>query len=161
MRIKIFGLGRIILSAALFWNISQNAVAADMSALNFNGDLIGKVIPDGSVINFNNELVGHITADGFVLNEDNSLAGGIVPQGIAISYNNSILGKVNNDGSVTSINDNLVGKVLPNGLVVMIIMMYWELWFLPGWFTMMLAILSEEFPVTGVFIILREKIRGS
>lgn len=118
MRIKIFGLGRIILSAALFWNISQNAVAADMSALNFNGDLIGKVIPDGSVINFNNELVGHITADGFVLNEDNSLAGGIVPQGIAISYNNSILGKVNNDGSVTSINDNLVGKVLPNGLVV-------------------------------------------
>lgn len=41
LRIKIFGLGRIILSAALFWNISQNAVAADMSALNFNGDLIG------------------------------------------------------------------------------------------------------------------------
>lgn len=86
LRIKIFGLGRIILSAALFWNISQNAVAADMSALNFNGDLIGKVIPDGSVINFNNELVGHITADGFVLNEDNSLAGGTVIISVMASF---------------------------------------------------------------------------
>ena len=44
---KIFGLGRIILSAALFWNISQNAVAADMSALNFNGDLNAQISSSG------------------------------------------------------------------------------------------------------------------
>ncbi len=118
MRINISKLSRIILSGIVFVGISFSALAADISALNFNGDVLGKVIPDGSVINFDNELIGHITADGFVVNDDNDLIGGIVPQGIAISYNNSILGKVNNDGTVTTINDNLVGKVLPNGLVV-------------------------------------------
>jgi len=99
-------------------NICSYAEAADISALNFYGDLLGKVIPDGSVVNADNELIGRITADGFVLDNQNELVGGIVPNGIAVSYNNSILGKVNNDGSVTSLNDNLVGKVLPNGLVV-------------------------------------------
>lgn len=98
--------------------ISMKTMAADISALNFNGDLIGKVIPDGSVINSDNELVGYITADGFAYDNENNLIGGVVPQGIAISYNNSILGKINNDGSVTSINDRLIGKVLPNGLIV-------------------------------------------
>lgn len=98
------------------------AYAADISALDFNGNVLGKVIPDGSVINFDNdtvgEVIGHITADGLVLNNEEDVIGGIVPQGIAISINNTVLGKVNNDGSVTSINDSLVGKVLPNGLVV-------------------------------------------
>ena len=93
-------------------------IAADMSALDFQGDLIGKVIPDGSVINFDNELIGRITADGLVVNNDNDLIGGVVPTGIAISADNNVLGKVNNDGSVTAINDSLIGKVLPNGLVV-------------------------------------------
>jgi len=97
---------------------ADHAYAADISALDFNGDLLGKVIPDGSVINFDNELIGHITADGLVLNNENELVGGIVPQGTVISVDNTILGKVNNDGSVTSVNDNLIGKVLPNGLVV-------------------------------------------
>ncbi len=111
-------LSKIIRLIVLFVAISLRAMAADISALNFNGDLIGKVIPDGSVINSNNELIGYITADGFVYDNENNLIGGVVPQGIAISYNNSILGKINNDGSVTSANDSLIGKVLPNGLVV-------------------------------------------
>ncbi len=102
----------------LLWGLSTKVWAADISALNFNGDLIGKVIPDGAVVNFNNELIGHITADGLVYDDRNDIIGGIVPQGIAISYDNSILGKVGNDGSVTADNDALVGKVLPNGLVV-------------------------------------------
>lgn len=96
--------------------------AADISALDFNGDVIGKVIPDGSVINFDNdsmgEIIGHITADGFVVNEADELIGGIVPKGIVVSINNNIIGKVNGDGSVTAANDSLVGKVLPSGLVV-------------------------------------------
>lgn len=98
--------------------ISSSVQAADISAIDFNGNLIGKVIPDGSVVDFNNELIGHITADGYTVNEENVLIGGIVPQGTAISYNNRILGKVNNDGSVTSANDEYLGKVLPDGLVV-------------------------------------------
>lgn len=102
----------------VFVIFTTNANAADISALDFNGVVLGKVIPDGSVINYNNELIGNITADGFVIDDKNVLIGGIVPQGIAISNNNTILGKVNNDGSVTASNDDLVGKVLPNGLVV-------------------------------------------
>lgn len=97
---------------------SISAYAADMSALDFYGDLIGKVIPDGSVVNAQNELVGHITADGFVVDDENNLLGGVVPQGVAVSVNNTVLGKINNDGTVTTANDSIVGKVLPNGLVV-------------------------------------------
>ena len=97
---------------------SASVYATDMSALDYNGDLLGKVIPDGSVINAQNELIGHITADGSVVDDNNNLIGGVVPQGIAISVNNTVLGKVNNDGSVTTADDSLIGKVLPNGLVV-------------------------------------------
>ena len=117
MRVKISNISRIFLALGILFSC-ETAQAADISALDFNGDLLGKVIPDGSVINFDNELIGHITADGFVLNDDKDLIGGVVPQGIAISVDNSILGKINNDGSVTSINDSLMGKILPNGLVV-------------------------------------------
>lgn len=115
---NIIRLSKILKLTFLCVVIGLKAMAADISALNFNGDLIGKVIPDGAIINSNNEVVGYITADGFAYDNENNLIGGVVPQGIAISYNNSILGKINNDGSVTSINDNLIGKVLPNGLVV-------------------------------------------
>lgn len=117
MQIKISNICRVFLALGVLLSC-KTAQAADISALDFNGDLLGKVIPDGSVINFDNELIGHITADGFVLDDNNDLIGGVVPQGIAISVDNSILGKVNNDGSVTSVNDSLMGKILPNGLVV-------------------------------------------
>lgn len=118
MRMKASTIGQMVAALILMFSISIKAYAADMSALDFNGDLLGKVIPDGSVINFENELIGRITADGFVIDTDNELIGGIVPTGIVISADNNILGKVNNDGSVTASNDSLVGKVLPSGLVV-------------------------------------------
>lgn len=118
LQVKISKLKHFILSAFLLLGLSGTVEAADISAIDFNGNLIGKVIPDGSVVDFDNELIGHITADGFTVNEDNVLIGGIVPQGIAISYNNSVLGKVNNDGTVTSVNDDYLGKALPDGLVV-------------------------------------------
>ena len=96
--------------------------AMDIGALDFNGDIIGKVIPDGSVINFDNEsmgeIIGHITADGFVLNDEEDIIGGIVPRGVVISVNNNVIGKVNDDGSITAANDSFIGKVLPNGLAV-------------------------------------------
>ncbi|MBQ8750866.1 MAG: TrbI/VirB10 family protein [Alphaproteobacteria bacterium] len=118
MYINILKLKKVILSISLIVCVNFNVYAADISAIDFNGDLLGKVIPDGGVINFNNELVGHITADGYIVDDNNMLIGGIVPQGIAISNTNKILGKVNNDGTVTEELDNLVGKVLPQGLVV-------------------------------------------
>ena len=84
MRIKISNISQVLLALGILFSV-KTAEAADISALDFNGDLLGKVIPDGSVINFDNELIGHITADGFVLNDDKDLIGGVVPQGIAIS----------------------------------------------------------------------------
>lgn len=111
-------INQLMLALMLVMMSPVSAFAVDMSALDFYGDLIGKVIPDGSVVNAENELVGHITADGYVVDEENNLLGGVVPQGVAVSVNNSILGKTNNDGTVTTANDSIVGKVLPNGLVV-------------------------------------------
>lgn len=118
MYFKISKLNKVILSFIFTINVIFNANATDISALSFNGDLLGKVIPDGAVINADNEIIGHITADGYVINDKKDVIGGIVPQGVAISYNNSILGKVNNDGTVTAENDTLIGKVLPQGIVV-------------------------------------------
>lgn len=96
-----------------------NSVAAqEITAINFNGNVIGKVIPDGKVVGFDNSLVGNITADSFVIDFDGNLIGGIVPQGIAIGNDSKPLGKVGNDGSVRMASGQVVGRVLPSGLVV-------------------------------------------
>ena len=39
------------------------AQAQEITAVDFNGDLIGKVIPDGKVVSFDNQLIGNVTAD--------------------------------------------------------------------------------------------------
>lgn len=113
---------KIIAILFLLLCTTQSALAVDISALDFNGDVLGKVIPDGSVVNFDNEamgeIIGHITADGFVLNNEDELIGGIAPRGVVVSVSNNIIGKVNGDGSITSANDSFVGKVLPSGLAV-------------------------------------------
>ncbi len=108
----------MILSLMFLLSFSLQSQASDISAIDFNGDLIGKVVPDGNVINFNNELIGYITPDGYVFDGKDELIGGVVPQGVVISNKNTVLGKVNNDGSVVSMTNSLVGKVLPSGLVV-------------------------------------------
>ena len=94
------------------------ASAQEITAIDFNGDLIGKVIPDGKVVSFENQLIGNITADSLIVNFEGSLIGGVVPKGIAIGNDNKLLGKVSNDGSVRLASGKIVGKVLPNGLVV-------------------------------------------
>lgn len=94
------------------------AYAQEITAIDFNGDLIGKVIPDGKVVSFENQLIGNITADSLIIDSDGVLIGGVVPKGIAIGNDNRLLGKVNNDGTVRLATGKIVGKVLPNGLVV-------------------------------------------
>lgn len=90
----------------------------EITAIDFNGDLIGKVIPDGKVVSFDNQLIGNINADSLIVDFKGELIGGIVPQGIAIGNDNKFLGKVNNDGTVRLPSGKVVGKTLPNGLVV-------------------------------------------
>ncbi len=92
--------------------------AQEITAIDFNGDLIGKVIPDGTVISFDNAILGNVTADSFIVNTKGELIGGVIPQGIAIGNDNKLLGRVNNDGSVRLPSGKIVGKVLPNALVV-------------------------------------------
>ena len=95
-----------------------NAQAQEITAVDFNGDLIGKVIPDGKVVSFDNQLIGNVTADSLILDFDGAIIGGVVPQGIAIGNDNKPLGKVNNDGSVRLPSGKIIAKVLPNGLVL-------------------------------------------
>lgn len=94
------------------------ARAQEITAIDFNGDLIGKVIPDGKVVSFENQLIGNITADSLIVDFDGKLIGGVVPRGIAIGNDNRMLGKVNNDGTVRLSTGKIIGKALPNGLVV-------------------------------------------
>ena len=94
------------------------SAAIQITAIDFHGDLIGKVIPDGKVVSLDNQLIGNVTADSLIVNFDGELIGGVIPQGIAIGNDNKLLGKVSNDGSVRLASGKIVGKVLPNGLVV-------------------------------------------
>ena len=103
--------GLLLLSAAAVF-------AQEITAVDFNGDLIGKVIPDGKVVSFDNQLIGNVTADSCITDFDGNIIGGVVPQGIAIGNDNKPLGKVNNDGSVRLASGKIIAKVLPNGLVI-------------------------------------------
>lgn len=111
--IKNFWIAFIALFACM-----ENAYAQEITAIDFNGDLIGKVIPDGKVVSFDNRLIGNITADSLILDSAGKLIGGVVPQGVAIGNDNRLLGKVSNDGTVRLSTGKIIGKALPNGLVV-------------------------------------------
>lgn len=96
----------------------KSALAVEITAIDFNGDLIGKVIPNGQVVSYDNQLIGNVTADSLIVDFNGKLIGGVVPQGIAVGNDNKVLGKVNNDGSVRVASGKIIGKVLPNGLVI-------------------------------------------
>lgn len=104
--------------AFIFISCFGIAQAQEITAIDFNGDLIGKVIPDGKVVSFENQLIGNITADSLIVDFKGKLIGGVIPRGIAIGNDNRMLGKVSNDGTVRLSTGKIVGKVLPNGLVV-------------------------------------------
>ena len=55
------------------------AAAIEITAIDFNGDLIGKVIPDGKVVSLDNQLIGNVTADSLIVNFDGELIGGVIP----------------------------------------------------------------------------------
>lgn len=98
--------------------VCTDAFAQEITAINFNGDPLGKVIPDGKVVSFDNRLLGNVTADSLIVDAKGQLIGGVVPQGVAIGNDARFLGKVGNDGSVRSASGQVIGKSLPNGLVV-------------------------------------------
>ncbi len=109
---------QIFCGALLLCGFTASVSAQEITAIDFNGSLLGKVIPDGKVVGFDNQLIGNVTADSLILNFDGKLIGGVVPQGVAIGNDAKLLGKVNNDGSVRLASGQVIGRVLPNGLVI-------------------------------------------
>lgn len=108
---KFFGLLAII-------GVSQNAGAAEITAVDFYGKVLGQVISTGMVVGPSGENIGSITADSFVVNGSGEIIGGVIPQGIVIGNDNKLLGKIYGDGIVRSFTGKDLGKALPNGLVV-------------------------------------------
>lgn len=114
---RLFFLSGLTVGFAML-SLCPSAQAQEITAINFNGEPLGKVIPDGKVVSFDNRLLGNVTADSLIINADGQLIGGVVPQGVAIGNDARFLGKVGNDGSVRSASGQVIGKSLPNGLVV-------------------------------------------
>ncbi len=108
---------QVFLFASVFCLIS-GAWAQDITAIDFTGSMIGKVIPDGTAVNLQNEIMGQLTADGWILDSKGDIVGGIVPQGFVVGNDQKYLGKVSGDGSVRLPSGKIAGHVLPNGLVV-------------------------------------------
>lgn len=107
----------LILGISFCWGKSANS--AEITAVDFNGEVIGQVISTGMVISKNGEnIIGYITADSLIVNEDGEIIGGVVPQGVAIGEDNRPLGKINSDGIVRSNTGKPLGRALPNGLVL-------------------------------------------
>ena len=96
----------------------MTAKAQDITAIDFKGDAIGKVIPDGTAVNFDYKIMGKLTADGFIMSNKGVVLGGVLPQGFAVSNDQKYLGKVSSDGTVRLPSGKVAGKVLPSGLVV-------------------------------------------
>ena len=118
-RIKtIFKTALFLITAQVCTVFAFSALAQEITAINFDGEILGKVIPDGKVVGADNKLIGNVTADSFIVGFDGKLVGGVIPQGIAVGNDARLLGKVNNDGSVRSASGQVLGRVLPNGLVV-------------------------------------------
>ena len=115
MRISQY-IRKILLLAALL--LPFEAQAAEITAIDFSGNVIGQVISTGLVISPDGANIGMITADSLIVNQSGNVIGGVVPQGIAIGMDNRLLGKIHNDGVVRSLSGRTVGKVLPNGLVL-------------------------------------------
>ncbi len=110
---------RVFLAILLLTLVTvKEAFSNEITAINFNGDIIGKVIPDGTVIGLKNDILGNVTADSFIVNSKGKIIGGVVPQGVVIGNDNKLLGKVNNDGTVRLPTGKIIGKTLPNSLVV-------------------------------------------
>lgn len=96
----------------------SEASATEITAIDFNGKVIGQVISTGMVINGDGQHIGTITADSLILNAQGEVIGGVVPQGIAIGNDNRFLGKIYNDGFVRTIGGKTLGTALPSGLVI-------------------------------------------
>lgn len=109
---------RILALSVLMLILPIQTYAQEITAIDFNGNAIGKVISDGKVISFENKIIGNVTADSLIIDGKGKIIGGVVPQGVAVGNDAKLLGKVSSDGSIRSASGQIVGRALPNGFVV-------------------------------------------
>ena len=98
-------------------DIIDNYVVADQ-IIDFNGNVIGAVMPGGDVIATNNLKMGHVLQDGKVVNQNGQLVGEVVRADIVISNDDKVVGFVAFDGTVRSPDNQRTGRMLSDGLVV-------------------------------------------
>lgn len=115
-------MNKLVKHLLLFFGVNliliQASFAAEITAIDFNGRVLGQVISSGMVINAQGESVGYITADSLIVNNEGKIVGGVLPQGVVIGYDNKLLGKIHSDGIVRSFAGKEQGRGLPNGLVI-------------------------------------------
>jgi len=109
---------KIFLLSLLAFALPCMAKAAEITAIDFNGNIIGQVISTGMVISPEGNAIGSISTDSLVLGPNGEIIGGVVPQGIVIGNDNHLLGKIHNDGVVRNLSGATLGKALPSGLIV-------------------------------------------
>ena len=73
-RIKtIFKTALFLITAQICTVFAFSALAQEITAINFDGEILGKVIPDGKVVGADNKLIGNVTADSFIVGFDGKL----------------------------------------------------------------------------------------
>lgn len=108
----------ILFYVMTFFCFVSNAASQEITAIDFEGKILGKVISDGKVVGNDNQIIGNVTADSLILDVNNKIIGGVVPQGIAIGNDVRPLGKVGGDGIVRTSSGQIIGKTIPSGLVI-------------------------------------------
>ena len=108
----------LFLLCGISFAFAKNLRAAEITAIDFHGRVLGQVISSGMVISAEGESIGYITADSLIVNDEGKIIGGALPQGIVIGYDNKLLGKIHSDGIVRSNTGKELGRGLPNGLVI-------------------------------------------
>ena len=100
MRIKNI---KIFVISLLMLLLPYAGQAAEITAIDFNGNIIGQVISTGMVISPEGNAIGSISTDSLVLGPNGEIIGGVVPQGIVIGNDNHLLGKIHSDGDRKSV----------------------------------------------------------
>ena len=87
------------------------------AVINFQGQIIGTVLPTGQFMDTKHLISGRVLADGKVISSTGVFLGEVVGGDIVIGNNDTIQGLIQFDGTVVK-DGNLVGQILTDGLAV-------------------------------------------
>lgn len=85
--------------------------------VNFDGELIGGVIPQGIAIGNDNKLLGKVSNDGSVRLASGKIVGKVLPNGLVVDDYFNVLGAVLFPGLIYSDDGKTVGRLTGDGLI--------------------------------------------